>query len=296
MLRTTCRCADDVPMQSLQLIVHGDDFGFSESINDGIVRAHTDGILTSASLVAAGDSFDHAVALARAHASLDIGVHLTLTGERCAAPPASVPSLLCDGASLWPNPGEFLKRFVRGAIAMGDVERELRAQLDRAVATGLPISHLDCHQHLQALPGLRGVVAELARQHGIAFVRRPRERLRPFMLRDPNRLARAAACVALGLLCATPPRWHTRTTDHFAGFYFGGRLDRANLATLIKTLPRAGTCELMCHPGSDAIDRGHFAADYDRRAERDVLCDPDIRRELQARNVRLVSFADIAVA
>ena len=283
-------------MQSLQLIVHGDDFGFSESINDGILRAHTHGILTSASLVAAGAAFDHAVALARAHTPLDIGVHLTLTGERCAAPPPSVPSLLCDGVSLWPNPGEFLKRFVRGAIPMADVERELGAQVDRAVATGLPISHLDGHQHLHALPGIRGVVAELARQHGIAFVRRPRERLRPFMLRDQNRLARAAACVALGLLCAAPPRWRARTTDHFAGFYFGGRLDRANLATLIKTLPRAGTCELMCHPGSDAIDHGHFAADYDRRAERDALCDPDIRCELRARNVRLVSFADIAVA
>ncbi len=281
-------------MQMLQLIVHGDDFGFSESINDGIVRAHTDGILTSASLVAAGGAFDHAVALARAHTSLDLGIHLTLTGERSAAPPASVPSLLCDGTSLWPNPAEFLKRFVRGAIAIGDVERELHAQLDRAVAARLPISHLDGHQHLHALPGIRGVVAELARQHGIGFVRRPRERLRLFMLRDPDKLARAAASIALGLLCASPPRWRTPTTDHFVGFYFGGRLDRLNLATLIKSLPRSGTCELMCHPGSDAIDSGHFAADYDRREECDALCDPDIRRELQARNIRLVSFADIA--
>lgn len=283
-------------MQGLQLIVHGDDFGFSEAINDGIVRAHTDGVLTSASLVAAGDAFDHAVALARVHDSLDVGVHLTLTGERSAASPASVPSLLCDGASLWPTPGEFLKRLVRGAIAMRDVECELGAQLDRAVGTGLRISHIDGHQHLHALPGIRGIVADLARQHGIAFVRRPRERLRVFMLRDADRLARAAAGIALGLLCTAPPRWRVRTTDHFVGFYFGGRLDRASLATLIKTLPSTGTCELMCHPGSSAIDSGHFAADYDRRAECDALCDPDIRRELLARNVRLVSFADIAVA
>ncbi len=285
-------------MQTLRLIVHGDDFGFSESINEGIVRAHTDGILTSASLGAAGRAFDHAVRLARTHPTLDLGVHLTLTGERSTAPPASVPSLLSDGKSLWPTPTEFLKRFVRGAIAIGDVERELHAQLTRAFDAKLSISHLDGHQHLHALPAIRGVVAELARRYAIGFVRRPRERLRRFMLRDPRRLGRAAATVALGLVCASPPGWRARSTDHFVGFYFGGRLDRTNLATLIGALPRSGTCELMCHPGisADAIDDGHFAADYDRRAECDALCDPDIRRELQKRDVRLASFADIAAA
>ena len=280
-------------MQQLRLIVHGDDFGFSESINDGIVRAHIEGILTSASLVAAGGAFDHAVALARTHPTLDLGVHLTLTGERPAAPPASVPSLLYDGTSLPPTPAEFLKRFVRGKIAIGDVERELQAQLGRVLDAKLPISHLDGHQHLHALPRIRGVVAELAQRNAIGFVRRPRERLQLFMLHDPRRLARAAATAALGLLCAAPPRWRVQSTDHFVGFYFGGRLNRANLATLIDALPRAGTCELMCHPGASALDCGHFAADYDRRAECDALCDPDIRRELRKRDVRLVSFADI---
>ena len=282
-------------MQKLQLIVHGDDFGFSESINDGIVRAHTDGILTSASLVAAGRAFDHAVRLARAHPTLDLGVHLTLTGERCAAPPPAVPSLLCDGRSLWPTPAEFLKRFVRGAIAIDDVERELHAQLTRVLDAGLPISHLDGHQHLHALPGIRGVVGELARRNGIGFVRRPREPLRRFMWRDSRRLGRAAAAAALGLLSATPG-WRVPSTDHFVGFYFGGRLDKINLATLIQTLPRTGTCELMCHPGADSTDSGHFAADYNRRAECDALCDPNIRHELHERGVQLVSFADIATA
>jgi chitin disaccharide deacetylase len=281
-------------MQTLQLIVNGDDFGFSESINNGIVRAHTDGILTSASLVAAGGAFDHAVRLARARPTLDLGVHLTLTGERAAAPPLSVPSLLCDGRSLWPNPAEFLQRFVRGAISIDEVELELRAQLTRVLDTKLPISHLDGHQHLHALPGIRGVVAGLARHYAIDFVRRPCERLRAFMLHDPHRLGRAAANVALSLLCGFPLFSRTRSTNHFVGFYFGGRLNRANLTTLIDALPRSGTCELMCHPGADADDTGHFAADYDRRAECDALCDPDVRHELQKRGIQLVSFADIS--
>jgi predicted glycoside hydrolase/deacetylase ChbG (UPF0249 family) len=116
------------------------------------------------------------------------------------------------------------------------------------------------------------------------------------MLRDPRRLGRTAATLALRLLCASPPSWHARSTDHFVGFYFGGNLDRTNLATLIGALPRTGTCELMCHPGADSSESGHFAADYDRRAECDALCDPAIRDELANRHVRLVSFADIAVA
>jgi predicted glycoside hydrolase/deacetylase ChbG (UPF0249 family) len=285
--------ADRMPMR---LVVNGDDFGLSESINDGIIRAHSHGILTSTSIAAAGAAFDTAVALARRHPTLDVGVHLTLTEERPAAPPECVPSLLADGERLWPNPTQFMRRFLRGAIAIREVAREFEAQLARVLEQGMRVTHLDGHQHLHVLPGIRQEVAALAQRHGIPFVRRPRERLRPFMLGDAHRFGRLAAMMTLNLVCGPRVRRGAAATDDFVGFYFGGRLNKANLMTLIAGLPRSGTCELMCHPGSAATELRDRGGVYDRHAECNALCDPDVRLELNARGVDLVSFADLSTA
>jgi predicted glycoside hydrolase/deacetylase ChbG (UPF0249 family) len=282
--------AYDAPMQ---LVVNGDDFGLSESINEGIVRAHTRGILTSTSIVASGAAFDHAIALAQTHPTLDLGVHLTLTEERPVSAVESVRSLLIDGATFAPNPGEFIKRYLPGAIAMREVALEFEAQVARVRAAGIRVTHLDGHQHLHALPGIRREVAALAQRHGIHFIRQPRERLHPFMLVDARRLGRTAALTALNLVCRAPQSWGAGATDHFVGFYFGGRLNKPNLRTLIAGLPKSGTCELMCHPGSAAMELRDSGGVYDRRAECDALCDPDVRLNLNARGIELVSFADL---
>lgn len=278
----------------MRLVVNGDDFGLSESINDGIVRAHTQGILTSTSLVASGAAFEHAVALARKYPMLDLGVHLTLTEERAVSSAGSVPSLLIDDERLWPTPREFVERFLRGAIAISEVALELEAQVSRVLDRGLRVTHLDGHQHLHVLPGIRREVGALARRHGIRFLRRPREPVRRFMVTDVQRFGRLAAMMALNLVCKFPQQWSATTTDHFVGFYFGGRLNKANLMTLIACLPTSGTCELMCHPGSAVPALRHLAGTYDRLAECDALCDAEVRTELNRRGIELVSFTDLA--
>src|SRR5690606_18490395 len=94
-------------------------------------------------------------------------------------------------------------------------------------------------------------VAELARANGIRTVRYPAERVRGYMLRNLKRSRRLAEQMALGLFSALSPLRELRRTDEFAGFYFGGRLDEANLATVLGQLPAGRVTELMCHPGDD---------------------------------------------
>ena len=65
-----------------RLVVNADDVGFTPDVNEGIVEAHRDGILTATTLMANGDAFDDAVKLARAVPSLDVGCHLVLVGGR----------------------------------------------------------------------------------------------------------------------------------------------------------------------------------------------------------------------
>jgi len=65
-------------MSARRLIVNADDFGRSHSINEAVVRAHREGILTTASLMVNEPGFDEAVAQAREHPQLGVGLHLTL--------------------------------------------------------------------------------------------------------------------------------------------------------------------------------------------------------------------------
>jgi len=75
-----------------RLIVNADDFGFTRDVNQGIVEAHREGILTATTLMATGPAFEDAVRLARENPSLDVGCHLVLVG----APPypATVAKLI----------------------------------------------------------------------------------------------------------------------------------------------------------------------------------------------------------
>jgi predicted glycoside hydrolase/deacetylase ChbG (UPF0249 family) len=275
-----------------RLIVHGDDFGIAESVNVGIVDAHRRGILTSTSLMASGRAFEHAVALAKECPTLDVGVHLTLTEEQAVCRDPSVAPLVDANHRMPRDVWRFAGRLATGRVPLAAVRSELDAQIRRVLDHGIAVSHLDGHQHVHALPGVAGVVAELARAHGIRTVRYPAERVRGYMLRNLRSARRVAEQVVLSLCCALSPLKELRRTDDFVGFYFGGRLDEHNLATVLAGLPAGRTAELMCHPGgSDSRDYAHWR--YSWAAERDALLSPRIRDLVVARGVHLISYRDV---
>src|SRR5438093_594596 len=121
----------------------------------GAIEAHRHGIVTACSVVANGREFDDAVARLRDCPSLEVGVHLTLVEERALTTGATMP-----------------RNYVRFLFAgRTDVEPELRAQIEKVLASGLRVTHLNGHQHLHQLPRLRRVVARLAQEYGIGYVR-----------------------------------------------------------------------------------------------------------------------------
>src|ERR1035437_8636195 len=77
-----------------RLIVNADDFGRSVSINQAVVRAHQEGVLTTASLMVNEPAFEEAVALARERPALGVGLHLTLLCGHSALPPGEIPGLV----------------------------------------------------------------------------------------------------------------------------------------------------------------------------------------------------------
>nr|WP_321509182.1 ChbG/HpnK family deacetylase [uncultured Hyphomonas sp.] len=278
----------------LRLIVHADDFGLSERVNDGVADAHLNGILTSTSIMACAPAFDHAVALAKATPSLDIGVHLTLIEERPLTDPAKIPSLVDETGHFHKHITVFAKLYFRGLINPEEVRLELDAQIARIRESGLAISHLDSHQHVHMLPGILKVAQDLGRKHGIAPMRLPREPVSPYMLASPGGLSRVAQQLVLNHFCRRGGKGFGPTTDRFAGFYFGGKLDTDALLKVIAAMPQTGTCELMCHPGEDdpASDKLHWG--YNWAHELSALKADTVKAEVAAKGIELISFRDLA--
>lgn len=275
-----------------RLIVNADDFGITAAVNRGIVAAHDRGIVTSTSIMATGLAFDHAVELARSCPRLAVGVHLVLTEHRPLVGATAAASLVDDDGRFPAHVSRLLRKQLRGRVSLADVRRELEAQIVRVRDAGIAISHLDGHQHVHVLPGIAAVVAELAGRHGIGAVRYPAERLRGYMLRSFKHARRVAEQAALRLYCATSPLKHLRRSDDFVGFYFGGRLDEANLATVLAHVGSGRTVELMCHPGDEDMQASEDWA-YAWAAERDALTSPRIRELVAARGMQLISHRDV---
>lgn len=130
------------------LIVHADDLGLSRPVNEAFIEGYKAGFIPSGSAMVPCPSFPDVVAFAKAHPDADIGLHLTLTSGpashrwKSVAPPKDVPSLVDDQ-------GHFHRTWTRETqIDPRDVEVELRAQIEKALADGLRPTHLDSHLFL----------------------------------------------------------------------------------------------------------------------------------------------------
>jgi hopanoid biosynthesis associated protein HpnK len=280
-------------MAARRLIVHADDFGLSERVNEGIVETHRDGVLTSTSVIASGAAFEHAIALLRATPTLDIGVHLTLVEEEPAAAADAIPTLLDSNGRLHRRPGTFMKRYLFGAISLEEIGRELDAQIGKVIAHGVKVTHLDGHQHLHMVRGIRRVVGGLARKYAIPSIRYPKEALQPYMLHERESLVRVPQLLVLNAFCAFARTADAKRPDHFCGFFYGGRLTKDNLMRVLRHLPATGTSELMCHPGLSEPDSRHAHWGYRWKDERDALIDREVKDYVDSKRIELISYADL---
>jgi predicted glycoside hydrolase/deacetylase ChbG (UPF0249 family) len=127
------------------MIVNADDFGFSTEVNEAIIRAHREGVLTSASLMVTGAAFDEAVRLARENPRLGVGIHLVTVMGRSALPTGQVPSITDEHGNFSSNPVIAGLKYFFSLRARRELRRELEAQFERFKSTGLPLSHVDGH-------------------------------------------------------------------------------------------------------------------------------------------------------
>jgi len=277
----------------LHLIVHADDFGLSEKVNEGILESHLNGILTSTSIMATGSAFDHAISIAKSLPSLDVGVHLTLVEEEPVLDSDTLPSLINKDGKFHFGAMEFTKRYMTGKICLQEVESELQAQITKVTNSGVNVSHLDSHQHLHMLPRVLNITVELAKKFGIHAIRIPKESVHVNMLAERRFFSRVPALLILRFFCHKARNMPVTRTDHFAGFFYGGNLHKKNLQKVIKHLPINGTCELMCHPGIDDPVSNYDHWGYHWSKELEALTNPVVSSLISSKGIKIISYREL---
>lgn len=279
-----------------QLIINADDFGIHPAVNEAVRKAATEGILTSTSLMAGGDAFDEAVEMARSMPSLGIGIHLTLVGGiKPVLPPSEVPSLTWDNGVFCHDYGKLIVRDLEGKISLSEVYAEWDAQIQKIMNTGLPVTHMDGHQHMHMWPHFYPIARDLAKKYHISCMRVPDEDVL-FGMKDGH-IIRWAAKNGLSLLSrmhrSDLKKNHIRTNDHFFGMLYGGHLSPERFAKFILQT-RPGITEIMCHPSADTRameDTFHWG--YHGEDELAGLL-ADINRELiEKKQISLISYRDV---
>jgi len=282
------------------VIFTADDFGLADALNGAVVLAHRQGLLTGASLMAAGPRTGEALRLARGLPGLCLGVHLTLIQGQATLPPKAVPHLV-DARGWFPNDpvATGWRYFCRPGL-LPEIRRELAAQIEVVLGAGLRVWHLNSHLNLHLHPSIFPVVADLAREYRIPAVRLAREDWRTTLALAPDGpLPKIAQGLIFAWLCRRAARIARAAglvfNDHLFGLITDGRMTEAQLTGLVVRL-QPGVTEIYCHPALSADpELKRWAPRYRRQEELAALLSPNLKTSLAAAGVRVTDFRALSL-
>ena len=269
-----------------RLIVNADDFGLSPSVNAAVIRAHREGILTSASLMVNEPGFDEAVRLAKENPRLGVGLHLTLLMGHSALPSEKIPGLVNAQGEFSNRPvgvgmSYFFKRSLREQL-----RAEIHAQFDRFRTTGLVLDHVNGHLHLHLHPVVFKILMEDAEDLGIRHLRLTRDCLSRSRRMASGRLFYRVSHAAIYEWLSSGAREPLRRRGiKHAQITFGllqdSHVDEDYTLKLLPELP-AGDSELYLHPSLDRF-----------KHEFDALISPRVKEQVQKLGIRLIRYQDL---
>ena len=151
------------------LIVHADDIGLAQSVNDATEKAFASGGISSGSIMVPCPWFIDFADYCNHHPGLDVGIHITLTSEwdnykfGGVLPSNEIPSLLDENGYFYPTTEEFGLH-----VVPAEAEKEIRAQIERAISYGIKPTHLDTHMgSVLARPELIHTYMKLGQEYQI---------------------------------------------------------------------------------------------------------------------------------
>jgi len=270
------------PADSKLLIIHADDLAVAHSEDAASFDALDRHAVTSASIMVPCPWLTEVADYAKAHPDADLGLHLTLTAEWKTyrwGPVESkdkVPSLLDSSGYLWPE----VEPAVR-SLKAEEVEREIRAQIEHAMAVGIHPTHLDSHMGtLFARPDLFAVYVKVAHEYKLPFlaVRTPQAPKELLSLLSEKDVVLDSVVIAGPQVGAA--NWKT--------FY----------SSAIKNL-KPGITEMIVHLGHDntelqavTVDHPDYGAAW-RQRDYDAVTSTEFKQALEENHVILIHWKDL---
>ncbi len=269
-----------------RLIVNADDFGRSHSINEAVVRAHREGILTTASLMVNGPAAAEAIELARQNPRLGVGLHLSLVCGTAALKPAEIPGLVDAGGNFSRHSVAAGLRYFFRAGLRPQLEREIEAQFAKFQRTGLKRDHVNGHLHFHLHPVVFEILMRRSGEWDIQHMRLTRDGFWfNLQLASGRLLYRASHALIFWLLAPGARRAlrtrHIRHTGQVFGLLQDSRADEPYLTRLLPRLP-PGDSELYSHPSLDEF-----------KNEFDALVSPRVQALIQEHQVSLIRYQDL---
>jgi len=274
------------PDSGRRLIVNADDFGLSAAVNEAVIRAHRDGILTSASLMVNETGFDEAVKLAKENPKLGVGLHLTLLQGHSALPPEKIPGLVNARGEFSDSPfGVGVSYFFKNGLRE-QLRAEIHAQFQKFHATALPLDHVNGHLHLHLHPVIFGILMEDSEKLGIRHLRFTRDCLSRSRRTSHGhwfyRVSHAAIFEMLsGRACKPLAAKKIRHAQITFGLLQNARVDEEYILKLLPELPR-GDSELYSHPSLDKF-----------KHEFDALVSPRVKELVKTLGIQLIRYQDL---
>jgi len=269
-----------------RLIVNADDFGLSPSVNAAVIRAHQDGILTTASLMVNEPGFPEAVRLARENPRLGTGLHLTLLMGHSALPPEKIPGLVNSGGEFTNSPVGAGMRYFFSRRLRTALRDELHAQFEKFHATGLTLDHVNGHLHLHLHPVIFDLLMADADQLRIRHLRLTRDCFdrsrRMGRGRWFYRTSHAAIYEWLSNRARAPlAKRGIRHAQITFGLLQDSHVDEEYILKLLPELP-GGDSELYSHPSLDKF-----------KHEYDALVSPRVKARVAELGIRLIRYQDL---
>ena len=278
-----------------RLIVNADDFGFSPEVNAGIIRAHRDGILRSASLMVAEPAAPAAAEMARENPALDVGLHAVVCRGRSILGAPRLGAAVRASGEFTDNPTAAGLRYYFDRSMRAAMTDELRSQVERHLKLVGYLNHIDGHLNFHVHPLFADILVDLAVEYKVPCIRLPRERVMTTLRlrRDhaPRKLVEAVIFRALSR------RTHRlmierglTSSDALFGLHQSGHLDEDYVIGVIDRLCD-GTTELYFHP---AADIGGVPPAPEGQREVEILTSPRVREAIARNRIELITFADLA--
>ncbi|HTT20460.1 MAG TPA: polysaccharide deacetylase family protein [Candidatus Sulfotelmatobacter sp.] len=270
------------PRDSKLLIIHADDLAVAHAEDAASFDALDQHAATSASIMVPCPWLTEVATYAKAHPDADLGLHLTLTAEWKTdrwGPVASkdkVSSLLDPDGYLWGDVAPAIQH-----IKAHEAEREVRAQIEKAIAMGIHPTHLDSHMGtLFARPDLMGVYVKVAHEYKLPFL----GMLTPNIPPEVKALFSDKEVLLDSVIIANP----NVQAANWKNFYLDA----------VKNL-KPGLTELIVHLAYDdaesqavMVDHPDYGAAW-RQRDYDVITSPELKKTLEDHRIILVQWRDL---